>query len=99
MESKSYGVALLILTVAGLGNCAVDRELRKINFRINNMQQNMLQKIADLEFENRELRQELEGEKNRISELEVKLDSALSNGSPPTSEKGSKGKCSCWPAV
>ena len=104
MACKSYAVALLVLTVAGFGNCAaVNSELRKlnnrINKRINSLQQTMLQNInnlelniADLEFENQELKKELEGEKNRTSELEKKMNSASSSGFSAITDTESKGK-------
>lgn len=104
MESKSYAVALLILAIAYLGNCAVlNSDLKKLNNRINKkinrMQQIMLQNIntleqdiADLEYENRGLKKELEGEKNRTSELEKKINSALLRGSPVITDTESRGK-------
>ena len=104
MECKSYALALLVLTVAGLGICAaVNSELRKlnnrINKRINSLQQTMQQNInnlelniADLEFENQELRKELKGEKNRTSELEKKMNSVSSRGSSAITDTESRGK-------
>ena len=100
MEFKSYALALLVLTVAGLGRCAaVNSELRKLNSRINKkinrLQRNinhLEENIADLESENQQLRKQLEGEKNRTSELDKKMNSASSRGSPDITDTESRGK-------
>ncbi|MEW8544968.1 MAG: hypothetical protein AB2693_15690 [Candidatus Thiodiazotropha sp.] len=89
MAPKSFVVGLMILAVAGHGDGSdFDRKLKKmenrINNRMNDMEENiksMKQNIADLEFENQELKTELKREKNRSDDLETKLESALSRSS------------------
>ena len=104
MEYTSFAVALIILAVARLGNCAaVDRELRRIKHKIINIQDNingMQRKIEELEFDNRELRNDLEGEKNRTSQLEKQLNSASSKGPPAVTDNVSRGKlCNSYTMV
>ena len=102
MDSNVYVVnlGLLLLAFASLGHFSdVERELRKIKFRINTLKEalnmrnvNIQKEIKHLEFETEELRNDLEGQKNRLDQLETLLHMALLKTTPAVVNRGLKGK-------